>query len=99
MLRACVMDNLGSWDKSLPWAELSYNNSYQESLKMAPFEVVYGRRCHTSLNWIEPREKMIFGPDHVEEAETTVNRIQNNLRVTKYAKRVMQIRGADPWSL
>jgi hypothetical protein len=39
MLRACVKECQGSWDKNLPWAEFSYNNSYQESLKMAPFEV------------------------------------------------------------
>jgi transposase InsO family protein len=43
MLRACVMEYLGSWDKNLPWAEFSYNNSYQESLKMTPFEALYGR--------------------------------------------------------
>jgi hypothetical protein len=43
MLRACVMEHQGRWDKNLPWAEFSYNNSYQESLKMAPFKVLYGR--------------------------------------------------------
>jgi hypothetical protein len=37
MLRACVMEYQGSWDKSLPWVEFSYNNGYQESLKIAPF--------------------------------------------------------------
>jgi hypothetical protein len=42
MLRAGVMEYPGSWDKNLPWAEFSYNNSYQESLKMAPFEALYG---------------------------------------------------------
>jgi hypothetical protein len=41
-------------------AEFSYNNSYQESLKMTPFEVLYGRRCRTPLNWIEPGEKAIL---------------------------------------
>jgi transposase InsO family protein len=83
MLRVCVIEYPGNWDKNLPWAEFSYNNSYQESLKMAPFKVLYGRRCRTPLNWIEPREKMIFGPDLVEEAETTVSRIQDNLRAMK----------------
>jgi hypothetical protein len=42
MLRAYVMEYPGSWDKNLSWAEFSYNNSYQESLKMAPFEALYG---------------------------------------------------------
>jgi hypothetical protein len=76
MLRAYVLEYQGSWDQNLPLAEFYYNNSYQESLKMAPFEVLYGRRCHTPLNWIEPGEKVIFGPDLVEEAEATVHRIQ-----------------------
>jgi hypothetical protein len=50
---------------------------------VAPFEVLYGRGCRTPLNWIEPREKVIFGPDLVEEAETTVHRIQDNLKAAK----------------
>jgi transposase InsO family protein len=45
MLRACALQYGRSWDKSLPYAEFSYNNSYQESLKMTPFEMLYGRRC------------------------------------------------------
>jgi hypothetical protein len=77
------MEYPGSWDKNLSWVEFSYNNSYQESLKMAPFEVLYGCRCRTPLNWIGPRKKMIFGPDLVEEAKTTVSRIQDNLRAAK----------------
>jgi hypothetical protein len=83
MLRGYVMEYQGSWDKNLPWAEFSYNNSYQESLKMAPFEVLYRRRCRTPLNWIEPREKVIFGPDIVEEAESIVHHIQENLKAAK----------------
>jgi transposase InsO family protein len=45
MLRACALQYGRSWDKSLSYAEFSYNNSYQESLMMAPFEMLYGRRC------------------------------------------------------
>jgi hypothetical protein len=77
------MEYPGSWDKNLSWAEFSYNNSYQESLKMAPFKALYGRQCHTPLNWIEPGEKAIFAPDIVVEAEATVRRIQENLKVAK----------------
>jgi hypothetical protein len=50
---------------------------------MAPFQVLYRQRCHTPLNWIESGEKVIFGPDLVEEAEATVRRIQDNLKDTK----------------
>jgi hypothetical protein len=50
MLRACVLEFPQKWDDCLPLAEFSYNNSYQASIKMAPFEALYGRRCHTPLN-------------------------------------------------
>jgi hypothetical protein len=45
MLRACARQYGRSWDKSLSYAKFSYNNSYQESLKMAPFEMLYRRSC------------------------------------------------------
>jgi hypothetical protein len=50
---------------------------------MAPFKVLYGRRCCTPLNWIEPGEKIIFVPDLIEEAEATVHHIQDNLEAAK----------------
>jgi hypothetical protein len=50
---------------------------------MALFEVLYGRRCRTPLNWIEPGERVIFGPDLIKEAEVTVRSIQDNLKATK----------------
>jgi hypothetical protein len=77
------MEYSGSWDKNLPWGKFLYNNSYEESLKIAPFEALYGRQCRTPLNWIEPREKAIFGPDIVDEAEATVHRIQDILKAAK----------------
>jgi hypothetical protein len=83
MLRVWVMEYPTSWDKNLSWAEFLYNNNYQESLKMAPFEVLYRCRCHTPLNWIEPGDKVIFSLDIVDEAEVTIRRIQDNLRVVK----------------
>jgi hypothetical protein len=67
----------------MSWAEFSYNTSYRESLKMAPFEALYGCKCRTLLNWIKPGEKAIFGPDIVDEAEATVCRIQDNLKAAK----------------
>jgi hypothetical protein len=50
---------------------------------MAPFKILYGRQCRTPLNWIQPGETVIFGPDLVEEAESIVHRIQGNLKVVK----------------
>jgi hypothetical protein len=56
MLRACALQYGRSWDKSMSYAEFSYNNSYQESLKMVSFEMLYGRICRTPLFWNETRE-------------------------------------------
>jgi hypothetical protein len=50
---------------------------------MAPFEVLYGCRCHTPLNWIQLGEKVIFGPDLIDEAKVTICRIQDNLKAMK----------------
>ena len=58
MLRACVISFSKGWEKYLPFAEFSYNNSYQASLQMAPFEVPYGRKCRTPLNWSESGERL-----------------------------------------
>jgi hypothetical protein len=80
MLRACVLEFPQKWDDCLPLAEFSYNNSYQESIKMAPFEALYGRRCRTPLNWSEPGERWFFRPDMVKEMEEKVQRIIHNLK-------------------
>jgi hypothetical protein len=61
MLRACVLEFPQKWDDCLPLAEFSCNNSYQESIKMALFEALYGRPCRTPLNWSEPREWWFLG--------------------------------------
>jgi hypothetical protein len=83
MLRACALQYGRSWDKSLPYAEFSYNNSYQESLKMAPFEMLYGRRCRTPLFWNETEERNVFGRDILEEAEKQVRMVKENLLVAQ----------------
>jgi hypothetical protein len=63
MLRACALKNSKSWDKCLPYAKFSYNNSYQKSLKMSLFKVFYGRRCQSPLFWIELGENQVFRPE------------------------------------
>jgi hypothetical protein len=83
MLRACVIHYGKEWDKCLSLAEFSYNNSYQSSLKMAPFEALYGRRCRTPLNWSQAREREIFGLDLVLEAEDKVRVIKKNLKAAQ----------------
>ena len=80
MLRACVLTYTNKWDECLPLAEFAYNNSYQKSLEMAPFEALYGRRCSTPLNWSEPGERVVYGTDLVKDAEEQVRLIQSHLK-------------------
>ena len=65
MLRACVMEFRGSWDNHLPLMEFAYNNSYQASIGMAPYEALYGRKCRTPVCWDEVGERKLVGPEMV----------------------------------
>ncbi|KAK6143243.1 hypothetical protein DH2020_023591 [Rehmannia glutinosa] len=57
MLRACTLDFQGSWDSHLPLAKFAYNNSYQATIGMAPYEALYGRKCRSPLHWEISRQK------------------------------------------
>jgi transposase InsO family protein len=83
MLRACALQYGRSWDKSLSYAEFSYNNSYQESLNMVPFKMLYGRRCQTLLFWNETGERKVFRPDILQEVEKKVRMVRENLQVVQ----------------
>jgi hypothetical protein len=83
MLRACALQYGRGWDKSLPYTEFSYNNSYQESSKMALFEMLYDQRCRTPLFWSEAGERKVFGLDIFQEVEKQVRMVRENLRVAQ----------------
>jgi hypothetical protein len=83
MLRVCALQYGTSWDNSLPYAEFSYNNSYQKSLQMAPFEALYVRKCRTPLFWNQTGESQVFGPDVLRNAEKQVRMIRNNLKAAQ----------------
>jgi hypothetical protein len=83
MLRACALKHSRSWDKSLPYVEFSYNNSYQASLKMALFEALYGQKCRTPLYWNQTGESQVFGLEILQEAEKQVQIIRENLKTTQ----------------
>jgi transposase InsO family protein len=69
ILRVCALKYGKSWDKSLLYAEFSYNNSYQASIEMAPFQALYGWQCRTSLFWSQTREIQVFDPKVLKDAE------------------------------
>jgi hypothetical protein len=74
-----LKDLLRAWESSLPYAELSYNNNHQASIKMSPFEALYGRKCQTPLMWSNVGEKTLEGPAFVKEAEEKVALIRKRL--------------------
>ena len=83
MLRACVISFGKNWEKSLPFAEFAYNNIYQSSLNMDPFEFLYGRRCRTPLNRSETGERQFFALDMIKEAEVKVCIVCDHLKSTQ----------------
>ena len=72
MLRGCVMEFPGSWDRYIPLMEFSYNNSYQASIAMAPYKALYGWRCRTSVCWTELNMDKVIGSDIVKDTEDKV---------------------------
>ncbi|GJZ76357.1 putative reverse transcriptase domain-containing protein [Tanacetum coccineum] len=83
MLRACVMDFGGSWDTHLPLVEFSYNNSYHASIKCAPFEALYGRKCRSPVIWTEVGESQLIGPELVQETTEKIFQIQERLKTAR----------------
>ena len=91
MLRACVLDFGGSWASYLPLIEFAYNNSYQASIRMAPYEALYGRKCRSPLYWDEFGERRIIGPDIVQDTIDKVALIRQRLLAAQDWQKVMRI--------
>ncbi|GKU88786.1 hypothetical protein SLEP1_g3007 [Rubroshorea leprosula] len=79
----CALDLPESWDDHLPLAEFAYNNSYHSSIKMAPYEALYGRRCRTPICWAEVGYGRVIGPDFVQQTTEKVKLIQQRLKVAQ----------------
>ncbi|GJS18387.1 putative reverse transcriptase domain-containing protein [Tanacetum coccineum] len=83
MLRACVLAFGGSWDVHLLLVEFSYNNSYHSSMRCAPFEALYGRKCHSPIMWAEVGEGQLIGPELVQETNEKISQIKDRLKVVR----------------
>ena len=83
MLRACVLDLKGSWEEHLPLVEFAYNNSYQASIKMPPYETLYGRPCRSPICWTEVGKRSITGPDLIRDTSKKVGLIWKRLLTTQ----------------
>ena len=79
MMRVCVLNLKGSWEKHLPLVEFAYNNRYQASMQMASYEALYGRPCRSSICWTKVGESFTTGPDLIRDTSEKVGLIQKRL--------------------
>jgi len=83
MLRACIIDFGGTWDLYLSLAEFSYNNSYHSSIKMAPYEMLYGRKCRSPICWGEIGQRELASTDIVLKATEKIDMIRERLKAAQ----------------
>ena len=79
ILRACVLDLKGSWEEHFPLVEFAYNNSYQASIHMAPYEALYGRPCRSPVYWIEVGERSTMSSELISDTSVKVELISKRL--------------------
>ncbi|GJT17038.1 reverse transcriptase domain-containing protein [Tanacetum coccineum] len=87
MLRACVIDFGKGWEKHLPLVELSYNNSYHASIKAAPFEALYGRKCRSPVYWAEVGDVQLIRPEIIHETTEKIVQIRQCLQAARDQQR------------
>ncbi|GJY07232.1 putative reverse transcriptase domain-containing protein, partial [Tanacetum coccineum] len=87
MLRACVIDFGKGWEKHLPLVEFSYNNSYHASIKAAPFEALYGRKCRSPVCWAEVGDVQLTGPEIIHETTEKIVQIRQRLQAARDRQR------------
>ncbi|GJX15627.1 putative reverse transcriptase domain, ribonuclease H-like domain, aspartic peptidase domain protein [Tanacetum coccineum] len=83
MLRACVIDFGNGWDRHLPLVEFSYNNSYHTSIKVAPFEALYGRKCRSPVCWAKVGEAQLTGPEIIHETMEKIFKIRDRMQAAR----------------
>lgn len=87
LLRACVLEHCGTWDDYFPLIHFTYNNNYHSSIEMAPFKVLYGRRCKTPLCWHDSEESIVLGPKIMQQTNEKVKVIQENMKASQSRKK------------
>nr|GFC73159.1 putative reverse transcriptase domain-containing protein [Tanacetum cinerariifolium] len=86
MLRACATDFGKGWVNHLPLVEFSYNNSYHATIKAAPFEALYGRKCRSPVCWTEVGEAQILGPELIQETTEKIVQIKQRMQATRVVR-------------
>ncbi|GJT64481.1 putative reverse transcriptase domain-containing protein [Tanacetum coccineum] len=95
MLRACVIDFGKGWEKHLPLVEFSYNNSYHASIKAAPFEALYGRKCRSPVCWAKVGDVQLTGPEIIHETTEKIVQIRQRLQAARDRQR--SYANLNPW--
>ncbi|GJV94352.1 putative reverse transcriptase domain-containing protein [Tanacetum coccineum] len=83
ILRACVIDFGNGWERNLPYIEFSYNNSYHASIKAAPFEALYGRKCRSPVCWAEVGDAQLTGPELIHEKTEKIVQIKQRIQAAR----------------
>ncbi|GJT52536.1 reverse transcriptase domain-containing protein [Tanacetum coccineum] len=83
MLCACVIDFGKGWVSHLPLVDFSYNNIYHASIKVAPFEALYGRKCRSPVCWAEVKEVQLTGPKIVQETTEKIIQIKQKIQAAR----------------
>ncbi|GJY44174.1 putative reverse transcriptase domain-containing protein [Tanacetum coccineum] len=83
MLRSCILDFEKGWDRHLPLVEFSYNNSYHTSIKTAPFEALYGRKCRSPICWAKVGDSQLTGPEIINETTEKIIQIKSRIQVAR----------------
>ena len=83
MLRACEIEFKGSWDMHLSLMAFAYNNNYQSSIGMAPFEALYGQKCRTPVCWDEVGERRLIGPELVQITLDKIQIVRDRLKIAR----------------
>ncbi|GKA69657.1 putative reverse transcriptase domain-containing protein, partial [Tanacetum coccineum] len=96
MLRACVIDFGNSWDRHLPLVEFSYNNSYHASLKAAPYEALYGRKCRSPVCWSEVGDSQLTGSELIRDTTEKIIQIKNRLLAARSRQKSYADKRAKP---
>nr|GEX99036.1 hypothetical protein [Tanacetum cinerariifolium] len=96
MLRACVIDFGSSWDRHLPLVEFSYNNSYHTSIKAAPYEALYERKCRSLVCWSEVGDSQLTGPELIRDTTEKIIQIKNHLLTARSHQKSYADRIAKP---
>ncbi|GJU50660.1 putative reverse transcriptase domain-containing protein [Tanacetum coccineum] len=96
MLRACVIDFGSSWDCHFPLVEFSYNNSYRASIKVAPYEALYGRKCRSPVCWSEVGDSQLTGPELIRDMTEKIVQIKNRLLAARSRQKSYADKRAKP---